>query len=252
MKKQNFLFLICLLLSIPQIVWAQAPISDSSFLANLIKQVGQDTKELTGSVNKLKNSTLTLASLGMIGDLGDFSSPLSTLGENALSEDVVGSVSGGSGGSTKTGSAGSVTESGDASSGGTAAANGENSAKFPPPGEVRTNVAANLQLPTKDEGLNSTKVAAVRANFPKTKAAIATYGIATSWVNRTIATRNIEAAKTEMQKKSNETQDNRKAITAKTSTNTNIAETYNRLLMSGATANALSAINTMEQAGNLQ
>lgn len=225
---------------------AQAPISDSSLLANFIQQVGKDTKETRTSVSKLQNSTTTLVSLGTIGSMDDFADPLSSLGTNALSTDVVSSIDGsGSGSGSTTSGAGAA--SGAASS----ASKDENSTQFPSSDKVRTGVANNLQLPDNDEKLTSSKVSDVRRQFPKTKAAIATYGVSTAWVNRTIATRNIKEAKEATQKKADETQDNRKAITSKTSSVTNVAETYNRLLMSAAAANALSAINTMEKAGNL-
>lgn len=247
MKKYIGILLSCVIWCTSP-VFAQAPISDPTLLANFIKQVGKDTKQLQTAIDELKNSTVTLVSLGMIGSLDEFADPLYSLGTNDISPEAAKSVSGDSATGATSSSGGEAASAVGTDS--TASATGGKTT-FPSAVQVRSGVEENLQLSDDDTELKSEKVAAVRQNLPKTKAAIATYGVALSWVNRTIATRNIADAKTGTQQKADETQDNRKAITSNTSSNTNIAETYNRLLMSGAATNALSAINTMEQAGNL-
>lgn len=241
MKTKLYTFFLYLLS--PFVAFAEAPISDPTLNTNYIKQLGQDMDQLTTGTNKLVNSLKTTISLGTIGFLEGFTNPLFNFGTNDLSGSLVSSIGSGSTGISTSNITNTVT----------GIANTRSSADntFPPADQVRSNIDENLQIPDNTTKLTSEKVAAVRKNLPKTKNEIATYGVALAWGNRTIATRNISDAKEGTQKKLDDVQDSRKSIASNTASNTSIAENFNRLLMTAATANALEATETMEKSGNL-
>lgn len=90
------------------------------------------------------------------------------------------------------------------------------------------------------------EIAGKRKKMPQTKQAWARYSLATALVNRTLAYRNVDETKKQTTKKVNNATNMRKAHTAKVHGYSAMAASYNRLLLSQAVANGLSALKAMD------
>ncbi len=224
---------------------AGAPIFDPGMIVKQIDKAMKDADELSSAVEQAKISTLSLISLGGLSSLGAFLGDFDIMdvATNALSTDVVDSLSVGGLSGTKA----DIQEQA-ASTAKTAATS---TGKFDAPTKIKENITKYMEIPDDTSNLTTAQVRKVRNQVPQTRKAIATYAISLAWVNRSIASQNIKKQQEKAQETLNGATTTRKAIAATTVSNNNIAETYNRLLTTAATINALGAANQLQQAGNL-
>lgn len=104
-----------------------------------------------------------------------------------------------------------------------------------------TGGAGGKKCPTGNE------IAAKRQQLGQSKQAFARFTLSTGLVNRALAYNTINQAKKATQATTSSADTIRKAHTTKTSTTADMADTYNRLLFSGAVSNAEQAFNAADQ-----
>ncbi len=97
------------------------------------------------------------------------------------------------------------------------------------------------------QGPKAEEVTKARAKLLQSKQAFARYALSAALVHRTLAHRTSEESKENTSNKTQEATSQRKVHSAKVHSNLMMADTYNRLLMSQAAANGLSAFTAREE-----
>ncbi len=246
----------------PTVLSAQVITKDDKELVNLGKQVYNEGESLIQSVQSLKQSVTRAIDLGAYMDTifdVNFLIP-----KPQLSSDVVNSV-------PKTES-NSASGTGNVASSATSAVSGGSdgdSQKFESSSKVKASVSNNMQVRDTDQdtstgnagvdkavsavtgeevssGSRSDEISRKKAQLAKSKQAFARYALATALVHRTLAHRTFEDNKEIAQEQAAKTTTIRETHTGKSVGNMALADTFNRLLMSQAAANGLSAFSAMD------
>ena len=244
----------------PTVLSAQVITKDDKELLNLGKQVYNEGESLIQSVQSLQQSVTRAIDLGAYMDtIFDVSF---LIPKPKLSSDIVNSVP-----KTEGNSASGV---GDVASSATSAVGGDSdSQQFESSSKVKASVSNNMQVrDTSQEfstgnadvdnvvsamtggevssGSRSDEISRKKAQLAKSKQAFARYALATALVHRTLAHRTFEDNKEIAQEQAAKTTTIRETHTGKSVGNMALADTFNRLLMSQAAANGLSAFSAMD------
>ena len=245
----------------PTVLSAQVITKDDKELLNLGKQVYNEGESLMQSVQSLQQSVPRAIDLGAYMDtIFDVSF---LIPKPELSSDVVDSV-------PKT-EGDSASGTGDVASSATSAVGSGDGAsqQFESSSKVKASVSNNMQVrDTSQEsstgnadvdnvvsamtggevssGSRSDEISRKKAQLAKSKQAFARYALATALVHRTLAHRTFEDNKETAQEQAAKTTTIRETHTGKSVGNMALADTFNRLLMSQAAANGLSAFSAME------
>ena len=262
--KKSFKFFGLILAGVilfPTVLSAQVITKDDKELLNLGKQVYNEGESLIQSVQSLQQSVTRAIDLGAYMDtIFDVSF---LIPKPELSSDVVDSV-------PKT-EGDSASGAGDVASSATSAVGGGDGAsqQFESSSKVKASVSNNMQVrDTSQEsstgnadvdnvvsamtggevssGSRSDEISRKKAQLAKSKQAFARYALATALVHRTLAHRTFEDNKEIAQEQAAKTTTIRETHTGKSVGNMALADTFNRLLMSQAAANGLSAFSAME------
>ena len=262
--KKSFKFLGLILAGVilfPTVLSAQVITKDDKELLNLGKQVYNEGESLIQSVQSLQQSVTRAIDLGAYMDtIFDVSF---LIPKPELSSDVVDSV-------PKT-EGDSASGAGDIASSATSAVGVGDvaSQQFESSSKVKASVSNNMQVrDTSQEsstgnadvdnvvsamtggevssGSRSDEISRKKAQLAKSKQAFARYALATALVHRTLAHRTFEDNKEIAQEQAAKTTTIRETHTGKSVGNMALADTFNRLLMSQAAANGLSAFSAME------
>ncbi len=108
-------------------------------------------------------------------------------------------------------------------------------------------VAASITGAGTGQGPKAEEVTKKRAQLLQSKQAFARYALSAALVHRTLAHRTVEESRDNTEEKVGEARSHRKTHSAKVHSNLMMADTYNRLLMSQAAANGLSAFTVREE-----
>lgn len=262
--KKSFKFFGLILAGVilfPTVLSAQVITKDDKELLNLGKQVYNEGESLIQSVQSLQQSVTRAIDLGAYMDtIFDVSF---LIPKPELSSDVVDSV-------PKT-EGDSASGTGDVASSATSAVGSGDGAsqQFESSSKVKASVSNNMQVrDTSQEsstgnadvdnvvsamtggevssGSRSDEISRKKAQLAKSKQAFARYALATALVHRTLAHRTFEDNKEIAQEQAAKTTTIRETHTGKSVGNMALADTFNRLLMSQAAANGLSAFSAME------
>lgn len=262
--KKSFKFFGLILAGVilfPTVLSAQVITKDDKELLNLGKQVYNEGESLMQSVQSLQQSVTRAIDLGAYMDtIFDVSF---LIPKPELSSDVVDSV-------PKT-EGDSASGTGYVASSATSAVGGGDGAsqQFESSSKVKASVSNNMQVrDTSQEsstgnadvdnvvsamtggevssGSRSDEISRKKAQLAKSKQAFARYALATALVHRTLAHRTFEDNKEIAQEQAAKTTTIRETHTGKSVGNMALADTFNRLLMSQAAANGLSAFSAME------
>lgn len=252
--------LLCLLIaSMP--CQAQVITEDAKELAQLGTQVYNESKGLFEAIRSLEQTTKRVVDLGAYMDkLFDISF---LIPKPKMSPDVVNAVPKASKNSSLPGAADTAAATASSVVGGDSS-----SPKFENSSKVKASVGNNMQVTDAsgtssdgidvqktvseltggdvDTGAKTEEVSRKRAQLSKSKQAFARYALATALVHRTLAHRTFEDTKDDTSKQTAKTTTIRSAHTGKSVGNMALSETFNRLLMSQAAANGLSAFSAMD------
>ena len=262
--KKSFKFFGLILAGVilfPTVLSAQVITKDDKELLNLGKQVYNEGESLIQSVQSLQQSVTRAIDLGAYMDtIFDVSF---LIPKPELSSDVVDSV-------PKT-EGNLASGAGDVASSAASAVGGGDGAsqQFESSSKVKASVSNNMQVrDTSQEsstgnadvdnvvsamtggevssGSRSDEISRKKAQLAKSKQAFARYALATALVHRTLAHRTFEDNKEIAQEQAAKTTTIRETHTGKSVGNMALADTFNRLLMSQAAANGLSAFSAMD------
>lgn len=261
MKKyiQTFRLFLLAILFVPQMTQAQVITNDSKELITLAKQVYNDGNGLIQSLKSLQQTVIRAIDLGAYMDT--FFDVSFLIPKPQMSSDVVNAVPKENSNSSLGGSTGVGVSEGTSSSG--------SNQQFESSSKVKASVANNMQVTDASsasgsdgsdiEGVvsditggdvshkaKSDEVSKKRAQLSRSKQAFARYALATALVHRTLAHRTFEDTKEETKEQAAKTTTIRETHTGKSKANMSLSDTFNRLLMSQAAANGLSAFAAMD------
>lgn len=236
---------------------------DAKELVQLAQQVGNESRGLVESLIALNQSFKRVTDLGGYMDaLFDVSF---LIPKPRMSPEVVNAV-------PKAGSKSAAPAASGAAGAATSAVSSvtgsDSEAKFESSSKVKASVSENMQVTDASstssddvdvkktvseltggdvgKGAKTEEVSRKRAQLSKSKQAFARYALATALVHRTLAHRTFEETKNTTEKQTNKTTTTRLTHTGKSVGNMALSETFNRLLMSQAAANGLSAFSAMD------
>ncbi len=113
--------------------------------------------------------------------------------------------------------------------------------------ELVQDVASVVTGSGNEQNLKAEEVTKKKAKLAQSKQAFARYALAAALVHRTLAHRTNEDSKQHTEEKTAEATTQRKVQASKVHSNLLMADTYNRLLMSQAAANGLSAFHARDE-----
>lgn len=268
MKKKLFLvniFLVFLMSS--TMVFGIVPTNDIRSYKEEIKGAKQATEELKKETDAFKTSVQSLMNVGPLLDGLLDTGFLFPSKKPKATEDVKRGMSS----SQKAGSGGVADQAKAAKNSLTGGSSGESETPFGSRSEVDENVkkmqvrddassdpsggsvldtakstVASATGKGGENGLTGQDVYGKRQKMPQTKQAWARYAMATALVNRSLAYRTSNDSKKQTTEQVSNVQNMREAHTAKTHGYAAMASSYNRLLLSQAVANGLSAFKSMD------
>lgn len=233
-------------------VFGQVPIMDPHALPKEAKNIQQATKDLSGEISKMKSAILSLTDVGSFLDQLlsiDFLFPKSKKPASDITKPFNESKNsnptaqflptGDDGKAEKFPNRAAVAKVVDEKFN-TSKAGGSSSDAL----DMIKDVAVSA---TGLGGVKGMDIQKKRVQLPETKQAFGRYTLAVSLVHRTLAYRTLSDAKKDVQNDLNEATDIRKTHSTKTNATGTMAETYNRLLLTQASGNALLALKAMDQ-----